>query len=278
VVYKPRPKAFLPQLYQIGKINQYHLSISIMNFNISPFVFQITETIGLRWYGLMYLAGLAITYFWMTRVSKYDKDKFYNFLFWGFLITILSARAGFVLFYEPSLLSDPIETIAIWHGGMSFHGGILGLIIFTALYCRYLKWSFLKFTDDLTIPAALFLFFGRIGNFLNNELWGVVVQSPESVPWCFHVEGLSSCRHPSQLYEALKNLSLFGILIYSTRLTQKRGVKSAIFLIGYGTLRSLIEAFWREPSWVWNGITAGQMLSIPLVIAGVILLIFSLRR
>jgi phosphatidylglycerol---prolipoprotein diacylglyceryl transferase len=317
-----------------------------MEYNISPFIIQFSDTIGIRWYSLMYILGFAITYYWLTRVENYDKDKVSDLAFYGLLSAIVGGRIGFLLFYRPDLLTSFTDAIAIWNGGLSFHGGLIAVLIFLYYFTKKhhlaLKKSspkehstleiqhstfiqnssfkihhsaLLDLFDSMIAPTALFLFFGRIGNFLNNELWGNIT----TVAWCFKTEGLEGCRHPSQLYEALYNIALFLMLIMLSKYSplyrgdvaqkqqnkkysvsqqkkecleynsategsgrqpwiQRRGAKSALFLIWYGTFRSLTELFWRVPDWTWNGITAGQMLSVPMIIAGIILLKKSLRK
>lgn len=237
-----------------------------MEFQLSPYLFQIGN-IGIRYYSLMYLLGLLITYFWLSR--KYDKEKIADFCFFGFLALVVGARLGNFIFYEPSvLLNDPLEIFKIWHGGLSFHGGFLGATFFTFFFLRKHHWNFFEFTDYLVIPVMLSIGFGRIGNFFNGELWGKLT----TVPWCFIPQGEEGCRHPSQLYQAFSDFLVTLFLYGSYQKHPRQGIPSALFLIGYGISRSINEIFWREPDWVFLSLSSGTWLSIPMILLGIYLL------
>ena len=251
-----------------------------MIHNINP-IFLDIGFLQIRYYGLMYLAGLLLGYIFLHYFSKNDKsfplkkEEIQDFIFWVFLGVIIGGRLGMVLFYNPLFyLTHPIEIIAIWKGGMSFHGGLLGVAIVSLLYCKSKKINPLVLADYLVIPASIGLMFGRIGNFLNGELWGRISNLPFCIDYSqnkyihFPPDG---CRHPSQIYEALENLITFFMLMfaYKTWHQRKPGTLFFLFLILYGTLRSLVELV-REPSWVYLNITAGQWLSLPLILIGII--------
>jgi len=245
-----------------------------MDFNLSPYLFQIGN-FGIRYYSLVYLFGMIAGYFWLIKFSKYDKDKIADFALYGFLVVILGARLGFVLFYEPQWIwKDPLEIFKIWQGGMSFHGGFIAIVLWILYYARKQKWNFWEVTDAIAVPLIFIIGLGRIGNFMNGELWGRVTD----VAWCFNVEGWEGCRHPSQLYQALANFITFGILCFSYFKIKRVGVTGGLFVLLYGISRSLIETLWREPTWVFWGITAGTWLSVPMIFIGLILIKLALKR
>ena len=203
-----------------------------------------------------------------------------NLLFYGVLGVILGGRLGYVLFYKAAYYSaHPLEIFAVWQGGMSFHGGFLGVLVAMAWFAHKQKLHWLQLTDFIAPLVPPGLAFGRLGNFINGELWG----RPTDVPWGMifpHVDQLP--RHPSQLYEfGLEGILLFTLLWLYVRKPRPVGAVSGLFLIGYGSFRFIVE-FTREPddflgllSW---GMSMGQWLSLPMVIAGVLLMVFSHRR
>ena len=252
---------------------------------IDPIALEI-GFLKIRWYGLMYL--LAFTAFWWLgtrRARRTDypiqSDQVSDFLFYGAMGVILGGRIGYVLFYGmENLLRDPLSLFRVWEGGMSYHGGMLGVFVGIALYARKLGTGFFNLSDFVAPLVPLGLFFGRIGNFINGELWG----RPTDVPWGMvfpHVDHLA--RHPSSLYQAaLEGLTLFAILwIYSSRPRPTAAV-SGLFLIGYGVFRFLVE-FVRQPDAqlgfvALNWMSMGQLLSLPMIIAGIIMMIWAYRR
>ncbi len=241
-----------------------------------------------RWYGLMYLfgflAGWALGRYRAGRPnSTWQAQQVDDLLFYIALGVILGGRVGYVLFYSfDALLSDPLLLIRIWEGGMSFHGGLLGVLAAMALYARKLGRGFFEVTDFIAPLIPPGLFFGRIGNFINGELWGRV----SDVPWAmvFHTPGAGELpRHPSQLYQAaLEGLALFLILwLYSARPRPTMAV-SGLFLIGYGAFRILTE-FVREPDahlgyLAFGWLTMGQLLSLPMLLFGAWLMATAHRR
>ena len=195
---------------------------------------------------------------------------------------ILGGRLGQVLFYEPGYyLAHPFEILAVWKGGMSFHGGLLGVLIAMGLYARKTRRTWLDITDFIAPLVPLGLASGRIGNFINGELWGRVADP--ALPWAMifpQVDNLP--RHPSQLYQAgLEGVLLFIILWFFSRGVRARGAVSGMFLIGYGCLRFIAE-FFRTPDDGIFGlsevISMGQWLSLPMILIGVALLVWSSRR
>ena len=235
-----------------------------------------------HWYGIMYLLGFA-TAWWLARRraarpdSTWTKADVDDLIFFCMLGVILGGRIGYILFYGLTFwASDPWYPLKLWGGGMSFHGGLLGVMAALALFAwrRGRNWADVF---DFTAPLpALGLFFGRIGNFINSELWGKVT----TVPWGFRVDG--QVRHPSQLYEAtLEGLVLFALLWWFTSRPRPRLAPSGLFLTGYGIARFAIE-FVRVPDehigYLAGGwLTEGQVLSVPMLIAGVAMLAWAYR-
>ena len=239
--------------------------------------------LAVRWYGLMYLAGfLAFLYLGKRRavsqpwhgMSAMDVD---DLLFYGVLGVILGGRLGQVIFYEPGYyLNHPADILAVWKGGMSFHGGFLGVLVAMAVWGRKQGKTFFQVTDFIAPLVPLGLMAGRIGNFINGELWGRVA-SPE-LPWAMIFPYVDmQPRHPSPLYQAAgEGLLLFVLLWwFSSRQRPVRAV-SGMFLVGYGTLRFLAE-FFREPDHGVFGVSyvvsMGQWLSLPMILVGAWLLI-----
>ena len=246
--------------------------------------------IAVRWYSLAYIAGILFGLFWLKKCNEKEQflsQKAYDdWLVWITLSVILGGRLGYVLFYNFSyFLSNPLEIFAIWHGGMSFHGGLVGSILGMWLFAKKYEVNFWKLIDSWSVAAPVGIFFGRLANFVNLELYGRVTQSNFGV--IFPGAG-NLPRHPSQLYEAfLEGLALFLILFFlhkSDRFSKRLGFLSGMFLTLYGSFRMLIENF-REPDQqigffqikFLHEITMGQCLSLPLIAVG-IMLIFTSKK
>jgi len=242
--------------------------------------------VALRWYGLMYLLGFALIWlFGRYRIDRnpgagWVRNDLDDVLFYGIVGTILGGRLGYVLFYKfGDYLAAPWKVFYVWEGGMSFHGGFLGVVIAMVLYARSRRRDWLQITDFIAPLVPLGLAAGRMGNFINAELWG----RPAEVPWAMvfpNVDRLA--RHPSQLYEfALEGVVLFVILWWFTLKPRPRGAASALFLIGYGAFRFGVE-YTREPDsflgFLALGLTMGQWLSAPMVLGGIALLVWALKR
>lgn len=231
----------------------------------------------IRWYGLVYILGFFVSLHWgwylwkKTKPSyKVTKEQFENLIFGGFFAGIVGGRIGHFLFYSPStFINDIAEVFKPWHGGMSIHGGILGTILFLFFWCRKNKVPFLRIADLLVIPLAITLFFGRGANFMNGELVGRVTDQTWGVIFPYTDELL---RHPSQIYEMIKNLIIFGFLYlgFQKGLWKKMGLLSGIFLLGYGILRFFIEYF-RLPDGFIYIFTTGQTLCLFMVLIGTLL-------
>lgn len=274
------------------------LSPELFSIQIGDFAFA------LRWYALAYLAGLALAWWlagrlvsrpglWPADTPPMSRPQVEDIMTWMVLGVILGGRLGYVVFYQPGYyLGHPIEILQVWQGGMSFHGGFLGVVVAAWAYARRHGLPLASTADLVACVTAPGLFFGRIANFINAELWG----RPTDVPWAviFPGEAAQACatalapcaRHPSQLYEAaLEGVLLFALVLW---LVHRRGAFKApwritgVFLAGYGTARAFVEGF-RQPDaqyitpdsplgQVFLGLTMGQLLSLPMLLAGLALI------
>jgi len=251
--------------------------------NIDPIAFSIGP-LAVRWYGLMYLIGFAAGWWLGTvRIRKglapVTRQQFDDLIFLAVLGVIVGGRLGYVLFYKPGhYLSHPLEIFAVWQGGMSFHGGLLGVMLAMVFAARRHKIDYLRLMDFVAPLVPLGIAAGRMGNFINGELWGRVTD----VAWGMVFRGAGpEPRHPSQLYQfALEGLTLFVVLWWFSSRPRPRGQVSALFLIGYGTLRFVAE-FGREPDAFLGllalGLTMGQWLCLPMILGGIALWAWSLR-
>ena len=245
---------------------------------IDPILIEIGP-LAIRWYALAYIAGivlgwrLARTLVRLTPIVS-TKEQLDDFVTWVTLGIILGGRLGYVLFYRPGYyLENPLEALMVWQGGMAFHGGMLGVIIATWIFCRINKLPLLAFGDRVVAVVPIGIFFGRMANFINGELWGRV--APE-VPWAMVFPGAGpDPRHPSQLYQAgMEGLILFAILmilISRPAIRARPGFIAGAFLFGYGIAR-IIGEFFRQPDahlgFLFAGATMGQLLSLPMLAAG----------
>jgi phosphatidylglycerol:prolipoprotein diacylglycerol transferase len=274
--------------------------------NIDPVALSIGP-LTVTWYALAYVAGFIIGW----RYARYllalyansentnkiiTPEQLDDFLVWAIFGVILGGRIGYVLFYMPSLILAPWEPIELpvldlvpfppalmtWNGGMSFHGGLIGLIISAYLFSRKHSTSLLNLSDILACTAPIGIFFGRIANFVNSELYGRVTDMPWGI---IFPNGGSLPRHPSQLYESLlEGICLFVILsvmAHKSYIRAKPGLLSGVFLVGYSLSRLIIEWF-REPDshigFIINSITLGQILSIPMLLIGLMVIKISIKQ
>jgi len=248
--------------------------------HINPDLFKIGP-LHVRWYGLMYVLGFVASYLLIPRQERsraigLQGSRVDSLMFFVFVGLLAGARLGYILFYQYHNLADflrhPIEIIAVWQGGMSFHGGLVGCVIAGWLFCRKNKMPFWAVADSVVVTAPIGLGLGRIGNFINGELFG----RPSDVPWAMVFPlGGPMPRHPSQLYEALMEGAVLFVLLWVLR---KRafpdGMMIAFFLVFYGAFRFVIE-FFREPDvhlgFILGPLTMGQLLSASMVLAGLVL-------
>ena len=247
--------------------------------------------LSIRWYGLMYL--LAFLQFWWLgkrRIETHPQlaqagwtvEQLDDLLFYGVLGVVLGGRLGQVLFYEPAYyFSHPLEIIAVWKGGMAFHGGLLGVLVAMALYARKTQRTWLAITDFIAPLVPLGMAVGRFGNFINGELWGRVADP--ALPWAmiFPYVDLQP-RHPSQLYQVgLEGFLLFVIMWLYSRSSRPRGAVSGLFLVGYGAFRFIAEYFRAPDDGIFGQsevISMGQWLSLPMIAIGVLMLFWAYRR
>ncbi|WP_081805529.1 prolipoprotein diacylglyceryl transferase [Actibacterium mucosum] len=285
------------------------LDPELFSFAIGGFEFA------LRWYALAYMAGLLLGWWLVVRLVKradlwpgetapMTAEQVGDLLTWVILGVVLGGRLGFVIFYKPmDYLANPIDIVKIWEGGMAFHGGLIGVVVALILYCRSQSIPLMQAADALALATPPGLFFGRIANFINAELWG----RPSDVPWAmvFPGELAALCppgwegpcaRHPSQLYEAALEGLILGLillyLVYRRGWLKVPGLTAGLFFAGYGVGRFIVE-FFRQADFQfitpenpigfaihWNGIgvTMGQLLSLPMVAFGAALILIALRQ
>ncbi len=251
--------------------------------DINPDLIRIGP-VHIRWYGLMYLAGFAASYYLVKRqITKKKLDitaEVLESLYFYLVISLIAgARLGYGVFYNLTYyLHNPLDIFAIWHGGMSFHGGLIGVIIGGYIFSRRKGINFLLISDLVTATAPIGLFLGRLGNFINGELYG----RPSDLPWAMiFPSGGDIPRHPSQLYEAFfEGIVIFTVLWIVKDRFRREGFVTALFLILYGIARFFIE-FFREPDpqlgFVIGSFSMGQVLCGAMVLAGSILLIINRR-
>lgn len=254
--------------------------------NIDPTLIEIGPLV-IRWYALAYIVGLLVGWrycLWLSRkppalIKPGDLD---DFVFWAMIGVLLGGRIGYILFYGGGgYLADPLEILKVWRGGMSFHGGLIGIMAAMFLFARRRKFPFLALADLVAVAGPIGLFLGRLANFVNAELWG----RPTTVPWAmvFPTDQQGLPRHPSQLYEAaLEGILLFIILFMLARresVRRRPGIVGGVFLAGYGLARIIVE-FFREPDngrYLLGGTTEGQWLSLPMVLGGAFVVWYACR-
>ena len=252
--------------------------------HIGPFV--------VRWYALAYIAGILAGWRYVRALVRAEKlwggaaplslADYDDFVLWATFGIILGGRIGYVLFYNPGyFFAHPADIVQLWRGGMSFHGGFLGVVVAVIAFARLRGIPILSLGDLTCAAAPIGLFLGRIANFVNGELWG----RPSDVPWAMVFPNAGPLpRHPSQLYEAgLEGLVLFALLAALVRggALKRPGMVTGAFALGYGIVR-LASEFFREPDaqlgFLWGGLTMGMLLSLPLMLAGIAFIVAAQRR
>lgn len=276
---------FPGDLGAVGSTLSYTAGV-IMFPNIDPVAVQLGP-VAIHWYGLSYLAGIALGWWylsWRARFARGDwnGDAVSDVVFYAALGAVAGGRIGYVLFYSfDSYLTDPMQIFAVWRGGMSFHGGVVGTILALWIYARRTGRRFLVVSDFVVPAVPIGLTLGRVANFINQELWG----APSDLPWAVlftHPAAGGVARHPSQLYEAgLEGLGLFVILFWVARHSPPVGRLTGLFLLGYSFFRIAVE-FVREPDnhigYLYaDWLTMGQVLSLPMAIVGLSLVALSAR-
>ena len=259
----------------------------LMHPNFDPVAIAIGP-VKVHWYGLMYLIAFALGW-WLGRVRARDawrgwsRDDVGDVLFWIALGVVAGGRLGYMLFYDlERLLADPLSLFMLWRGGMSFHGGLLGVIVAMWWFARSRRRGFFEVADYIAPLVPLGIAAGRVGNFINGRLWG----TPSDLPWAmvFHdPRAGDAARHPSQLYEALlEGVVLFAVLWWFTRRPRPVMAASGVFLVGYGLARTLVE-FVRVPDahigyLAFGWITMGHALTLPMIAAGAVLMFIAANR
>jgi len=240
--------------------------------NIDPILLSIGP-FQIRYYGLFWLIGFVMAYFLLIHLAKrkelsVTKDDIADLLLYTIIGTIFGARIFYIFAYNlPFYLSNPFEMLAIWHGGLSFHGGLIGAVIAGFIYTKKKKINFYDIADIVVIPLALGLALGRIGNFINGELYGRITD----VPWAVKFPDADGFRHPSQIYESIKNIIIFFALWAIKNKNLPKGFMFWLFVVIYSALRFVVE-FFRQPDeqlgFILGALTMGQVLSIVMFAAG----------
>lgn len=264
--------------------------IQWIDLGLKPYLFEI-GSFQLRWYSLAYLAGILLGYWHLTRMAKAPgapmaQRHLDDLFFYCTLGIIIGGRLGYATFYAPELWTNPLDLLKLWNGGMSFHGGLLGTVLAVAWVAWRGEISFLRVIDYVAVVVPFGMFFGRIANFINGELWGRVAETP--IAWAMvFPDGGPYARHPSQLYQAglegLLMMIVMLLLFWKTRARFRPGLLAGTFAVGLGLSRFVAEYF-REPDAQLSefaartGLSMGQWLTIPLVLVGLAFLIRALVR
>lgn len=253
--------------------------------NINPVALDLGVA-KVHWYGLMYLFGFLAAW-WIgnfrakQKDSGWNKDQVSDVIFYGAMGVILGGRIGYILFYNfDKFIDNPVIILRIWEGGMSFHGGLIGVVAGLYLFARKSGKTYFQVNDFIAPMVPLGLGFGRIGNFINKELWGRPAESV--IPWAMDY-GDHIARHPSSLYQALsEGLILFLIMFFYSKMPRPTMAVSALFIICYGVFRFITE-FYRTPDdhlgfVMFDWMTKGQQLSLPMVIVGLVVFIYAYKK
>jgi phosphatidylglycerol---prolipoprotein diacylglyceryl transferase len=286
----------VPPIQDVLQINTSERGAQLLPFpNIDPIAFAIGP-LAIRWYALAYLFGVALgalygmsllarKTLWADNAPPFKPAEIWDFAFWTMLAIVIGGRLGYVLFYNfPFYLANPLQVFNTLDGGMSYHGGMIGLMLAGILFTRSKGGNWLSALDLLGAVATIGIMLGRIANFINAELYG----APTTLPWgvVFPTDPLQTPRHPSQLYEAaLEGLLLFLVIRFVTHVAyglRRPGLVAGIFAIGYALSRILVE-FVRLPDvqlgYLYGGwLTMGQVLSLPILLGGIALVIYAMRK
>jgi phosphatidylglycerol---prolipoprotein diacylglyceryl transferase len=256
--------------------------------DIDPFLFRIHGGFGIRWYALPYILGFVLAYVWLARairnreLPKLKAQDLDTFLVYVFIGVMVGARFFHVFVFEYEHYGfDPLRWIAVWRGGLSFHGGLVGAVTAIALFARRFGVSIYAITDRIAVPVAIALGFGRIGNFINAEMPGTPYDGPFCVDYSqsrYLLRPPPECRHPTQLYEMGKNWLIAGVLwVTGARFSLRPGVITWAFIALYGFIRFWLM-FVRDEARVWLGLTQSQVFSGIMAVVGVVMVGALLRR
>ena len=248
---------------------------------IDPVAIQLGP-LAIRWYSLSWLAAFGLIFFLANKnLSKFSKEQLSNLMFYGLLGAIIGGRVGYMIFYGSNqLLADPLSLFYVWQGGLSFHGGFLGVLVSAYFLSKHWQVKFFEIMDFIAPYIPIGLGSVRIGNFLNAELLGTPTNMPWGIMFPSDPEGL--IRHPSQLYQAVgEGVVLLFFMLWFSRKPRPHMAVSSLFLIGYGVIRCFTEIF-REPDLhigydLFGIISRGQLLSLPMIIMGIVLLFYSYK-
>ena len=238
----------------------------MLSHDINPIIFRI-GFMQVTWYAFVYLIGFIVALFILLKASKkkeinITENEVYDFVFLGIIFMMLGARLFHVLFWGVDYyFQNPIKIFHVWEGGLSFHGGLFALLVFTAIYTKVKKINFWKLADILALLGVIMPAFSRVANFVNQEIVGTIT----NVPWCFEFKYHKGCRHPVQLYASAGRLALFACLVYIKRKLKefKEGFIFWLFIFGIGLGRFILD-FWRQDE-IFHGLKAGQWLSLIMV-------------
>ena len=240
---------------------------------INPIIYKI-GIFEIRYYGIIYALGFIIAYFFLRHYIKKGKLKTIDekglddFILYLLIGVVVGARVFNFIFYHPHIFwTDPLEILKLWHGGMSFHGGLIGAVIVIFIFSRKYNASMIPIIDAIAIPASIALALGRIANFTNSELYGTIT----SLPWCVNFINVIGCRHPYQIYAAISHIIMFFILFKIYNKQKKNGTTFWSFILLYGAFRFITDFVREEVKII--GISTGQLLSISMVIVATIILI-----
>jgi phosphatidylglycerol:prolipoprotein diacylglycerol transferase len=258
--------------------------------NLDPVAIHLGP-LNVHWYGIAYLLGFVCVYLWMSRPAGrrrlgLTREQIQDFLFYGLIGVLVGGRTFFVINdiiskHDLSLyVSNPINIIAVWNGGMAFHGGMVGVIVAVALFIRkHPGLTFRVLADEVVVLLPLAIFLVRIVNFVNDELWGDIC-NPDH-PWCMIPKDTTiwgtAYRHPAQIYEAILDILTLPVLLLLYRAKPKDGVVAWTWFTIYGITRSIAE-IWRFPDFTWMGITGGQLYALPMIVIGIIGIVYCARR
>src|SRR3989344_1277844 len=249
----------------------------MINWNVNPILLSFWN-LEIRYYGLIYVIGFLLTFFYLNYLRKKQKlelslNQINDLLFYLIVGVILGARIFEVLFWNPGYyFSNPLEILAIWNGGLSFHGGLIGVIFAALIFCKKNNFNVLRLLDILVIPGVFSLALGRIGNLFNSEIPGTIT----NVSWCFNFQNTEGCRHPYQIYAALKRFLVFGILLILNKKEHKNGYIffMGIFLLAIG--RFILDFFREDLRYL--GLSIGQYFSVAIVVVTAYILLKYYRK
>ncbi len=255
-----------------------------MSFFPSREILLTVGPLSVHWYGVMYALGFLLGTWMLPRLARFRRIALTNrqteVLFFAlFLGVIVGGRLGFLLFYEPSFLLNPAQAIAVWEGGMSSHGGLIGIAIAMLWFCRRERVPFLSLVDVLVVPGAIGLALGRVGNFINLELYGTVT----TLPWGIEIPGVEGLRHPTQIYAVIKDLTIaLACFLHLRSRSSRPGRTTVLFLLLYGVFRFFVEHFRDQPYGLTDlgiiSLSRGQLYTLPVIALGIVMLIFLKSR